>query len=182
MHLGGNMLYLWIFGDNVEESMGHGRFLAFYFGCGAAAGLAQALVDPSSPVPMIGASGAIAGVLGAYIVLHPHANVRVLIWILVFIRLIWVPAGLVLGLWFLMQIVSGAFSTGEEGGVAFWAHAGGFVAGVILVPLFKRASVPLFGARRTTPFTVMERPRRGGGSVPSSGRQTPPERRGWPYE
>jgi membrane associated rhomboid family serine protease len=170
MHLGGNMLYLWIFGNNVEDAMGHGRFVVFYVLCGIAAALTQSLVDPSSTVPMIGASGAIAGVLGGYLLLHPYAYVRVLFVILLFIRVISVPAAIVLGLWFVTQVASGAMTPSEGGGVAFWAHVGGFVAGVVLVPLFRRRGVPLLEPRRSPSFAVMPRGTGFRGSVPSVGR------------
>jgi membrane associated rhomboid family serine protease len=177
MHLLGNMLYLWIFGNNVEDAMGRGRFLVFYLLCGAAAALAQSFADPLSRVPMIGASGAIGGVLGAYLMLHPRANVRMLVVILFFIRLINVPAAIVLGLWFALQFISGAMTPTEsgEGGVAFWAHVGGFVAGVVLVPFFKRREVRLFDHPHSRPFAVMPPSavtRRG--SVPPAG-----NRRDW---
>lgn len=143
LHLGGNMLYLWIFGDNVEDSMGHGRFAVFYLLCGVAAALTQALIDPGSRVPMIGASGAIAGVLGAYILLHPRATVRTLVFLGFFVTILRIPAVIVLGLWFLLQFVSAAAAAPGAGGVAFWAHVGGFVTGMVLVPLFKQRGVGL---------------------------------------
>jgi membrane associated rhomboid family serine protease len=175
LHLGGNLLYLWIFGNNVEDSMGHGRFIVFYLLCGIAAALAQSLPAPFSEIPMVGASGAIAGVLGAYLILHPRANVRVFLWIIIFVRLINVPAFIVLGGWFLMQFISGASAPVDEGGVAFLAHIGGFVAGAALIPLFRERGVPLWSGPRTRAFTVT-RPRelRGAGSVPSVG--LPPRR------
>ena len=147
MHIGGNMLYLWIFGDNVEDSMGPAKFVAFYLLCGSAAALAQFAVDPSSQVPMVGASGGIAGVLGAYLVLHPRAAIRTFILILIFFRFINLPAWLVLGFWIGGQFlaVPGAL-TGADGGVAYFAHIGGFIAGMVLIPFFKRADIPLFGA------------------------------------
>lgn len=154
MHLIGNMLYLWIFGNNVEDAMGHGRFLLFYLLCGAAAGLTQSYISPDSTVPMIGASGAIAGVLGAYLMLYPRANVRVLLVILIYIRLLNVPAVIVLGLWFALQVLSGWNSPVEDGGVAVWAHIGGFAAGMVLIPLFKDRDVPLFAAARSPSFQV----------------------------
>ncbi len=166
MHLLGNMLYLWIFGNNVEDAMGHGRFLVFYLLCGLAAALAQSLIDPGSTIPMIGASGAIAGVLGAYLMLHPRANVRVLLVIFFYIRLLNVPAVIVLGLWFALQLLSGWGSSAEEGGVAFWAHIGGFVAGIVLIPLFKDRDVPLFGAPQSQAFQVMPASHISRGSVP----------------
>jgi membrane associated rhomboid family serine protease len=143
MHLGSNMLFLWIFGDNVEDRMGHGRYLAFYLLCGAVAVGAQVLAEPGSSVPMVGASGAIAGVLGAYIVMFPHSRVLTLVPLFIFVTFIEVPAGVLLGLWFAMQLLSGVGSLmvvqpEDMGGVAFWAHAGGFVAGVLLVFPFQR--------------------------------------------
>jgi membrane associated rhomboid family serine protease len=140
-HIGGNMLYLWIFGDNVEDRLGHGRYLVFYLLCGAAAALAQTAFHPRSAIPMIGASGAISGVLGAYLLLFPHSRVLTLVPILIFIQLIEVPAILLLGLWFLMQLLSGLGSLATQadmGGIAFWAHVAGFVAGVVLVHVFKQ--------------------------------------------
>ncbi|MBL8673121.1 MAG: rhomboid family intramembrane serine protease [Alphaproteobacteria bacterium] len=144
LHLAGNMLFLWVFGNNVEDAMGHLRFVAFYLLCGAAAALAQALVDPGSPIPMIGASGAIAGVLGAYLLLYPQARVLTLIPFLLFytVRL---PAWVVLGLWFGAQIVNSLTADLSKGGVAWLAHVGGFVAGVLLIGLFKRRDVALLG-------------------------------------
>ena len=143
MHLIGNMLYLWIFGNNVEDAMGHVRFVVFYVLCGIAAALAQTAADPASTVPMVGASGAIGGVLGAYLVLHPQARVLVLIPLGFFTRLIYVPAFLVLGLWFVLQFLSAPMKQ-EGGGVAYWAHIGGFVAGAALIFPFKRRGVVLF--------------------------------------
>ncbi len=141
LHFGGNMLYLWIFGDNVEDRMGHGRFLFFYLLCGIAAALAQTLTNPHSLVPMIGASGAIAGVMGAYFVLYPHSRIVTLA--LPLIILIEIPAILFLGIWFLMQLVSGVGSIAtvaerSGGGIAFWAHAAGFAAGALGVFVFRR--------------------------------------------
>jgi membrane associated rhomboid family serine protease len=143
MHLIGNMLYLWIFGDNVEDSMGHGRFVVFYLLCGIAAVLAQALPDPSSTIPMVGASGAISGVLGAYLLLFPHARVLVAIPLGFFLHTMRIPAGLVLVLWFGLQLFSSASAQPGQGGVAFRAHIGGFIAGMILIPLFKQRRVRL---------------------------------------
>jgi len=148
MHLIGNMLYLWIFGNNVEDAMGHGRFVVFYLVCGAVAVLAQALPAPDSTIPMIGASGAISGVLGAYLLLYPHARVLVLIPLGFFSRVIYLPAMIVLGFWFLLQLLSTLLADPGRPGVAFGAHAGGFVAGMLLVPLFKRRGVRLFHPRR----------------------------------
>ena len=143
MHLIGNMLYLWIFGDNVEDSMGHGRFVVFYLLCGIAAVLAQALPDPASTIPMIGASGAISGVLGAYLLLYPHARVLVAIPLGFLLHTMRIPAGLVLVLWFGLQLLSSAMAQPGQGGVAFRAHIGGFIAGMILIPLFKQRRVRL---------------------------------------
>ena len=140
MHLAGNMLFLWIFGNNVEDVLGRGRFVLFYVGCGLAAGLAQVAVTAASAddggllVPMVGASGAIAGVLAAYMVLFPRARVLTLIPIFIFIRLVYVPAGFFIGLWFVIQLVS-AFLGSEGSGVAFVAHVGGFLTGFALVKL-----------------------------------------------
>jgi membrane associated rhomboid family serine protease len=137
LHIGGNMLYLWIFGDNIEDRLGRGRFIAFYLICGVVAALAQALGNPRSTVPMIGASGAISGVLGAYLVLYPRARVLVLLPLLIVFYTVRVPAVIVLGFWFVGQLVS-SFTTGAAGGVAFGAHVGGFVAGVVLIRPFLR--------------------------------------------
>ena len=143
-HFAGNMLYLWIFGDNVEDRMGHGRFVAFYLLCGTAAALAQTIMSPDSVVPMVGASGAIAGVMGAYFVMYPHSRIVTLVPIFLFIQLIEIPAIFFLGIWFLMQFLSGvgsiatAASRQPAGGVAFWAHVAGFAAGVGGVFLFRR--------------------------------------------
>src|SRR5262245_30480092 len=135
LHFLGNMLYLWIFGDNVEDRLGHARYLFFYIFCGAAASLAQVASHPESTLPMIGASGAIAGVMGAYFVLYPQSRVLTAVFIVIFMDLIEIPAIYFLGIWFLMQLFSGVGSLGAraaDGGVAFWAHAGGFVAGALI--------------------------------------------------
>ena len=146
-HIIGNMLFLWVFGDNVEDVMGPGRFFCFYVLCGLAAALAQTATNPSSTVPMVGASGAIGGVMGAYALLFPKARVHLLIILFFFVTTVSVPALLVLGYWFLIQLISGFSSTGGTGGgVAFWAHIGGFIAGLALIPLFRRAD--LIEARR----------------------------------
>lgn len=145
MHLIGNMLYLWIFGNNIEDVMGHVRFVIFYITCGMLAVYSHALTDPDSTIPLVGASGAISGVLGAYLVLFPRAQVLVLIPLGIFTRLMYVPAGFVLGLWFVMQVLSGGMSLGRSGGgVAFFAHVGGFLAGIALIGLFKRSDVHFF--------------------------------------
>jgi membrane associated rhomboid family serine protease len=135
-HLIGNMWFLWVFGNNVEDSMGHVRYLAFYILCGLAAAAAQTYMNPSSPIPMVGASGAISGVMGAYIILYPRVRVHMLVILGFFITRIVVPAYLMLGYWFAIQLLGGSLSA-EQGGVAFWAHAGGFIAGAILIHLFR---------------------------------------------
>jgi membrane associated rhomboid family serine protease len=137
-HLIGNMWFLWLFGNNVEDSQGHGRFTAFYLLSGLAAAAAQTLVNPDSAIPMVGASGAISGVMGAYIVLYPKVRIHMLVILGFFITRIAVPAFLMLGYWFLIQLLGGLPTLGEEkGGVAFWAHAGGFLAGAALILVFK---------------------------------------------
>lgn len=140
MHLGGNMLYLWIFGDNVEDAMGHGRFLVFYLITGVAAALSHVAAQPASPVPLVGASGAIAGVLGAYLILYPRARVLSLLILGIFIRTVELPALLVLSMWFILQLVQGfgTLSAPAATTVAWWAHVGGFVAGAVLVFVFAR--------------------------------------------
>ena len=135
LHLGGNLLYLWIFGDNVEDALGRGRFVAFYLLCGVAAALVQTVSETTSMIPMIGASGAISGVLGAYMRLYPHARVRVLVPLFIVFYTMRVPAWMVLGLWFLFQLASSAMIQPGQGGVAFFAHIGGFLSGLILVGL-----------------------------------------------
>jgi len=157
LHLGGNMLYLWIFGDNVEDSMGHARFLVFYLLCGIAAAMTQGLIDPTSTIPMVGASGAISGVLGAYILLHPQATVRTLVFLGFFVTIVHVPALIVLGVWFLLQFVSAAGSSTDAPGVAFWAHVGGFIAGMVLVPFFRRREVGLLQGPRSRAFELERR-------------------------
>jgi membrane associated rhomboid family serine protease len=144
LHLAGNMLYLWIFGNNVEDAMGHGRFLVFYLLCGLAAAMAQGVPFPESTIPMVGASGAISGVLGAYVLLHPQARVLVLLPLGLSFYTVYLPAVAVLGLWFVIQIVSSLATPAAEGGVAWFAHIGGFVAGMMLVPLFRRRGVRLW--------------------------------------
>jgi membrane associated rhomboid family serine protease len=147
LHLVGNMLYLYIFGDNVEDRLGHGRYLAFYLLCGIAAGATQAITSPHSGLPMVGASGAIAGVSGAYLLFFPRARVVTLVPIFIFLQVVEVPAVFFLLLWFLWQLLSGVATLGDRagvGGVAFWAHVGGFLAGMILGPaLGVRAQRPV---------------------------------------
>jgi membrane associated rhomboid family serine protease len=132
-HIAGNMLYLWIFGNNVEDTLGHVRYLLFYLASGVAAAALQTVVDPHSRVPMIGASGAISGVLGAYLLLFPHAKVLTLVIFGFFWRLLSIPALVVLGFWMVVQLVNGLGSLGAGGGVAWFAHIGGFIAGMGLV-------------------------------------------------
>ncbi len=139
LHLAGNMLFLWVFGDNIEDAMGHRRFVAFFLMGGVVAGLAQALVEPAARVPIIGASGAIAAVLGAYLVLHPRA--KILVPILIFP--VYLPAVLPLLFWIAFQVFTAI--AGGGGGVAWWAHIGGFVAGALLIVPFRHNSIPLFG-------------------------------------
>jgi membrane associated rhomboid family serine protease len=163
MHLAGNMLYLWIFGDNVEDSMGHGRFLVFYVLCGLIASGAHIASNVDSAVPMIGASGAISGVLGAYLVLHPKARVLTLVGYFA-IRL---PAFAVLGIWIGLQVFNVAAAGGGGGGIAWWAHIGGFVAGAVLIIPFRHRSA-----------TLLDGWRRGGGpqGTPVSGGKPKPRR------
>lgn len=148
MHLIGNMLYLWIFGNNIEDAMGHVRFIAFYLLCGVAAALAQAFFESTAQIPMVGASGAISGVLGAYLLLYPHARVQVLVPFGFIMHMMSLPALLVLGFWFLLQLISSAAATAGEGGTAWFAHLGGFVAGMALIPLFKHRGVRFFNPPR----------------------------------
>lgn len=139
LHIGGNMLYLWVFGNNIEDRLGTIRFVLFYFICGILAGLAQVAIDPTSPIPEIGASGAIAGVLGGYIVLFPHARIQTLIFLFYFIRIVELSAAWVLGFWFVLQLLNGVLALGESAGqsdVAFFAHIGGFIGGAILIRVF----------------------------------------------
>jgi len=144
MHLIGNMLYLWVFGNNVEDAMGHRRFIVFYLACGLLAALTQAVLNPDSEIPMIGASGAISGVLGAYLLLHPRARILVVIPIIIVVYTPWIAAYWVLGFWFVLQLINSLISASDTGGVAYGAHLGGFVAGMLLIPLFKYRNVPLF--------------------------------------
>lgn len=156
LHIGGNMLFLWIFGDNVEARLGHWRFLAFYLGCGVAAGLAQYLHDPYSRMTILGASGAIAGVLGAYLRFYPKARIDVFFFFLIFWKTIPIPAWLVLGYWIGINVWSGLSDPLLADGVAYWEHIGGFIAGFALSLLFKRPQQP--GLMRSAIPTVPRRP------------------------
>ena len=149
-HLFGNMLYLWIFGDNVEDSFGKVKFIFFYILCGGAAVIAQTLYDVNSLTPMIGASGAIAGILGGYLVLYPRAKVWVFMLIIFFVRLITVPAFVVLGIWMIMQLMN-VLDQGQSG-VAYSAHIGGFIAGMILAPIFKNKDKKIFAPSGATEY------------------------------
>lgn len=139
MHFAGNMLFLWIYGDNIEDQMGRWKFLAFYLACGLVAAGSQILMDPYSPIPMVGASGAVAGVMGGYLLLFPRARVDILFIFIVFFKVFTIPAWIMLGLWFGIQFFGGFSAVGGDGGVAYWAHIGGFVAGIVMtLPLFFR--------------------------------------------
>jgi len=185
LHIGGNMLFLWIFGNNVEDVLGPLRYLLLYLASGVAAALCQGLSDPGSTVPMLGASGAIAGVLGAYLLIYPYAKVHVLVLIVIFVRIVTVPAWIMLGLWFGVQLVSGLVSdTGGAGGVAFWAHIGGFVCGVALLALLRPREMMLWRPPRTPSFAARRPGQFAGratfhGSVPPSG---PGYRRPGPWD
>ncbi len=151
LHIIGNLLFLWVFGDNVEDIMGPGRFAVFYVLCGLAAALAQIVTEPGSLAPMVGASGAIGGVMGAYAISFPRARVHLLIILIVYVTTVSVPAILMLGYWFVLQLISGLGVLGSQGtgGVAFWAHIGGFAAGIGLVFVFRRRD--LMNARKRMP-------------------------------
>ena len=140
LHLIGNMWFLWVFGNNIEDSMGHARFVLFYLITGVLAAAAHILTDPSSPIPTVGASGAISGVMGAYLLLYPKVRVHTLFFFVIFVRVVPLQAWVLLAYWFVIQLAMGAGSLGVEGGggVAFWAHIGGFVAGLLLIRPFER--------------------------------------------
>lgn len=152
LHLAGNMLYLWIFGNNVEDAMGHGRFLLFYLLCGAAAALAMAHIDPTSRVPMIGASGAISGVLAAYVLLYPRSHVTVIVPLGIILYPFAIGAIWVIGFWFLLQLISAGLAEPGRSGTAWWAHVGGFIAGLLLTPIAKGRDVSLFGRQPRGPW------------------------------
>ncbi len=153
LHLAGNMLFLWIFGDNIEDEMGHLPYLMFYLACGIGAGLVHVLSAPVSPVPTVGASGAIAGVMGGYLLLFPKARVDILLIFIIFFRIITIPAWIMLALWFGLQIFGSVGADSDMGGVAYWAHIGGFVVGVVLtLPLFfRRGGVEFWAETHGTP-------------------------------
>ncbi len=177
LHLGGNLLFLWIFGNNVEDLLGGARYLVLYLGSGVAAALVQALAAPHAAVPMLGASGAIAGVLGAYLVTYPRANVHCFVWIVIFFWIVAIPAWILLGLWFAMQLLSGLSADPASPGVAVWAHVGGFAAGIILFLAMRSGRVGLLQPRRTPvwatapPSALAGRQTFHRGSVPDTGRR-----------
>ncbi|HEY4264055.1 MAG TPA: rhomboid family intramembrane serine protease [Micropepsaceae bacterium] len=150
LHLGGNMLYLWIFGNNVEDAMGHVRFLAFYFVCGIVAALSEGLVNPHSGLPMLGASGAISGVLAAYVLIYPRTRITVIIPLGILLYPTKISAFYVVGFWFLLQLLNVVGTTAGGPGTAWWAHVGGFVAGMLLTPML--SNFPLFGRYRRGPW------------------------------
>ena len=148
MHLAGNMLFLWIFGDNMEDQMGHGGFLIFYLICGIGASLLQVMSNPDSTIPVVGASGAIAGVMGGYLLLFPEARIDILLILIIFFRIFTIPAWIMLAVWMGMQVFGGLGSDRDSGGVAYWAHGGGFVVGLVLtVPLWIKLGGTSFWAR-----------------------------------
>ena len=155
-HLITNMWFFWVFGNNIEDSMGHVRFVVFYLLCGLAAAATQVLISPNSAVPMVGASGAISGVMGAYVLLYPRVRVHTLIFLGFFVTTVTLPAYVMLGYWFLLQLLGGTASalSQVEGGVAFWAHIGGFVAGMLLIKLF---ADPEFLERRRAGALIVPR-------------------------
>jgi membrane associated rhomboid family serine protease len=142
LHIAGNMLFLWVFGNNVEDRLGKGKFLAFYLLSGIAATYAQSYVFPSSATPLVGASGAIAGILGAYLLMFPRARIKSLVILVIFITMIELPAAVVIGLWFVLQLVSSVGSVAADTGVAYMAHVGGFLAGMLLLLIFRPRQRP----------------------------------------
>jgi len=165
MHLAGNMLFLWVLGDNVEDSMGHGRFLLFYLICGIVAALAHAGIDTASTTPMVGASGAISGVIGAYLILHPKTRILTLVFSFFVYR---IPAYVVLGGWAGLQTLNAAIADPSAGGVAWWAHIGGFLTGCLLITMMRDKSVPLFDGvwKPTVPKTFRRK-----SIIPNSGKK-----------
>ena len=188
LHIGGNMLFLWIFGNNVEDLLGRARYLLLYLSSGVAAALVQAVSAPHSHIPMIGASGAIAGTLGAYIVTYPRANVHCFVWIVIFFWIVTVPASTLLGLWFALQLAGGLTAAPGAPGVAVWAHVGGFASGILLYLLLRPRQIRLLQPQRTPvwatapPSALAGGGRRTfhGGSVPDTGQdfRRPPGPRG----
>ncbi len=171
MHLAGNMLFLWVFGDNLEDQMGHLPYLGFYLASGVGAAFGQLFADPNSVIPMVGASGAIAGVMGGYLLLFPKAKVDILIIIIVFFKIFPVPAWIMLGLWFAFQLFNGVAADAASGGVAYWAHAGGFIVGVVLaLPLWIRLGGSAFW-RRTEGHPPHPEAQYDTSSIPSIGRR-----------
>ena len=179
MHLVGNMWFLWLYGDNVEDAMGRSRHLLFYLICGCVGTLAHAGLNPASQVPLVGASGAISGVIAAYILIWPRANIRVFYWFFIFIGTISVPAFVVLGLWFVEQIIALPAAIQAQGGIAIVAHLGGFAAGLALTPFLKRRGVTLFQSPHSAAFAYSRSGtiRRGSGSVPRDATQARLSRR-----
>lgn len=152
LHLGGNMLYLWVFGNNIEDAMGHLRYLLFYLLCGVAAALTMAWASPYSLIPMIGASGAISGVLGSYVLLYPRAKVRVIVPLGIIFYPFRIGAMWVVGFWFALQLFNAVMSDATQPGVAWWAHVGGFIVGLALTPVLKSGEVALFGEPKRGPW------------------------------
>jgi rhomboid family protein len=185
LHLGGNMLFLWIFGNNIEDLLGRARYLVLYLGSGVAAALVQALSAAHSQIPMIGASGAIAGVLGAYLMVYPRANVHCFVWIVIFFWIVTVPAWVLLGLWFALQLWRGLATAANSPGVAFWAHIGGFAAGIMLFLLLRPRAVMMLQPQRTPiwasvpPSALIGRRTFHRGSVPDAGPRYPRPRGPW---
>jgi membrane associated rhomboid family serine protease len=175
-HLGSNMLFLWIFGNNMEDLLGRLRYLLLYLGSGVAAALVQALSAKYSTVPMVGASGAVAGVLGAYLVTYPRANVHVFVWIVIFFWIVTVPAWILLGFWFAMQLFSGLSTAPASPGVAFWAHVGGFAAGIVIFLVLRPRRVMVLQPQKTPiwasvpPSALIGRRTFHRGSVPDTAR------------
>ena len=172
VHLIGNMWFLWLYGDNVEEAMGHFRYLLFFLICGCAGTITHAAFDPASQVPLVGASGAISGVIAAYILIWPRANIRVFYWFFIFIGTINVPAFIVLGLWIVQQLFALPAAIQAQGGIAIVAHLGGFAAGLALTPFLKRRGVTLFQSPHSAAFAHSRAGtiRRRHGSVPETRR------------
>ena len=157
LHLMGNMLFLYLYGDNLEDALGKIRYFLFYLMCGFFAAIAQSLVNPYSDIPMVGASGAISGVIAGYLLLYPRANIRVFYWFFLFVGTLYLPAYLVLGLWVFEQIIALPESMKQAGGVAIAAHLGGFAAGFLLTPFLRKPGVRLFQDGRTRSFTRQSR-------------------------